>query len=155
MMSLLVFVSNLILLSSMTPPSEDSRQPSIYSMPPQDTHSDSLPDQNSHHYLLSNILSVFSILVVTRALSKLESLLDKMTSWFPAVIYTWLSKLHDKYTVVLQLLGTSCWYRDNFITKLWAHRSYFLYLYIVFFQHCFHSKQHCFHVLRTFQTDWD
>ena len=60
----------------------------------------------------------------------------------------------DKETVVLQLLGTSCWYRDNCITKLWAHSSYFLYLYMVFLQHFFHSEQHFFHVLWTFRTDW-
>ena len=29
----------------------------------------------------------------------------------------------DKYTVVLQLLGASCQYCENYITKLWAHRS--------------------------------
>ena len=52
--------------------------------------------------------------------------------------------------VVLQLLGTSCWYRDNCIPKLWAHRSYFLYLYMVFFQHFFHLEQHCFHLDRQF-----
>ena len=68
MMSPLVFVSNIILLLSMTPPSEDSHQLSISSMPPQDTHLDSLTDQNSHHYLLPNILSVFSIIVVICAL---------------------------------------------------------------------------------------
>ena len=53
---------------------------------------------------------------------------------------------HDKYTVMLQLLGTLCWYCDNCITKLWAHLSYFIYLYMVSFQHCFHSEQHCFHL---------
>ena len=51
---------------------------------------------------------------------------------------------------MLQLLGTSCWYRDNCITKLWAHCSYFLYLYMVFFQHSFHSEQHFFHLDRQF-----
>ena len=56
--------------------------------------------------------------------------------------------------MVLQLLGTSCWYRDNCITKLWAHCSYFLYLCMVFCQHCFHSEQHRFPALRKFQTDW-
>ena len=61
---------------------------------------------------------------------------------------------HNKLTVVLQLLGTSCWYRDNCITKLWAHCSYFLYLYMIFLQQCVHSEQHCFPVLRTFQNDW-
>ena len=68
--------------------------------------------------------------------------------------------LFDKYTVVLQLLGTSCWYRDNCITKLWDLRSYFIYLHMVFFQRCFRLEQHgftwidSFHVLQTFQTDW-
>ena len=52
--------------------------------------------------------------------------------------------------VVLQILGTSCWYRDNCITKLWSQSSYFLYLYMVFFQHCFHSEQHLFHLDRQF-----
>ena len=55
---------------------------------------------------------------------------------------------------MLKLLGTSCWYRDNCITKLWSHCSYFLYLYMVFLQHFFHSEQHFFHVIQTFQTDW-
>ena len=41
----LVLVSNLILVSSMTPPSEYSHQPSMSSIPPQATHSDSLPDK--------------------------------------------------------------------------------------------------------------
>ena len=52
--------------------------------------------------------------------------------------------------MVLQLLGTSCWYHDNGITKFWALSSYFLYLYIVFFQHCFHLEQHYFHIDRQF-----
>ena len=52
--------------------------------------------------------------------------------------------------MVLQLLGTSCWYCDNCITKLWALSSYFLYLYMVFIQHCFHLEQHCFHLDRQF-----
>ena len=56
--------------------------------------------------------------------------------------------------MVLQLLRASCWYCDNCITKLWAHCSYYLYLYMVFCQHCFHSEQHFFPVLRTFHTDW-
>ena len=51
---------------------------------------------------------------------------------------------------MLQLLGNSCWYCDNYITKKWAHHSYFLYLYMVFFQHCFHLEQHCFHLDRQF-----
>ena len=58
--------------------------------------------------------------------------------------------LTDKYMVALQLLGTSCWYRDNCITKLWALSSYFLYLYMVFIQHCFRLEQHCFHLDRQF-----
>ena len=56
--------------------------------------------------------------------------------------------------MVLKILGTSCWYRENCITKLWAESSYFLYLYMVFCQHCFHLEQHWSPVLRTFQTDW-
>ena len=56
----------------------------------------------------------------------------------------------DKWTVGQQLLGTSCWYRDNCITKLWALSSYFLYLYMVFIQHCFHPEQHCFRLDRQF-----
>ena len=52
--------------------------------------------------------------------------------------------------MVLQLLGTTCWYRDNCITKLWALSSYLLYLYMVFIQHCFHLEQHCFHLDRQF-----
>ena len=47
---------------------------------------------------------------------------------------------------MLQILGPSCWYRDNCITKLWAQSSYFLYLYMVFIQHCFQLEQHCFHL---------
>ena len=69
--------------------------------------------------------------------------------------------LPDKSMVVLQLLGASWWYRDNCIPKLWSHCSKFLYLYMVFLQHCFHSEQHCFlleetvfNVLQIFQTDW-
>ena len=49
-----------------------------------------------------------------------------------------------------QLLGNSCWYRDNCITKLWSLSSYFLYLYMVFIQHCFQLEQHCFHIDRQF-----
>ena len=52
--------------------------------------------------------------------------------------------------MVLQLLGTSCWYHDNCITKLWNLSSYFLYLYMVFIQMCFHLEQHCFHLDRQF-----
>ena len=48
---------------------------------------------------------------------------------------------NDKWTVVLQLLGTSCWYCDNCITKFWAQGSYFLYLYMVLLQHYFHSEK--------------
>ena len=70
----------------------------------------------------------------------------------PRTSYEW--SIHDEYMVVLQILGNSCWYRDNFITKLWTHCSYFIYLYIVFHQHWFHSEQHYFPVLLTFQTDW-
>ena len=51
---------------------------------------------------------------------------------------------------MVQLLGTSCWYRDNCITKLWNLSSYFLYLYMVSIQHCFHLEQHCFHIDRQF-----
>ena len=51
---------------------------------------------------------------------------------------------------MLQLLGTSCWYRDNCITKLWALSSYFLYLYMVFIQHCFHIEQHFVYIDRQF-----
>ena len=58
--------------------------------------------------------------------------------------------MYDKYTVVLQLLGTSCWYCDNCITKLWSLSSHFLYLYMVFIQHCFHLEQHFFHLDRQF-----
>ena len=61
---------------------------------------------------------------------------------------------------MLQLLETSCWYFNNCITKLWAQGFYFLYLYIILFQHCFHLEQKkiiwidsC-HVLQTFQTYW-
>ena len=35
-----------------------------------------------------------------------------------------------------------------------SYRCYFLYLFMIFFQHCFHSEQPCFPVLRTLQTDW-
>ena len=49
----------------------------------------------------------------------------------------------------------------SYITKLWAQGSYFIYLYIVYLQHCFNSEQNCFysgtdsfHVLQKFQTDW-
>ena len=38
----------------------------------------------------------------------------------------------------------------NWITKLWAKSSYFLYLCMVFFQHYFHLEQHCFHLDRQF-----
>ena len=75
---------------------------------------------------------------------------------FPAVISTYIlhqssiNIISDKYAVVLQLLGTSCWYRDNCIPKLWAQGSYFLYLYMVFFRHFFHLEQHCFHLDRHF-----
>ena len=55
---------------------------------------------------------------------------------------------------MLQPLRTPCWYCDNCITWLWALSSYFLYLYMVFIQQCFHSEQHYFTVLQTFQTDW-
>ena len=33
---------------------------------------------------------------------------------------------------------------------MWAISSYFLYLYMVFIQHCFHLEQHCFHLDRQF-----
>ena len=36
-------------------------------------------------------------------------------------------------------------------TKLWALGSYFLYLYIIFLQLCFHSEQHCFSRIDSFQ----
>ena len=49
-----------------------------------------------------------------------------------------------------QLLGASCWYCENCITKLWALSSYFFYLYMVFIQHCFQLEQHCFHLDRQF-----
>ena len=52
--------------------------------------------------------------------------------------------------MVLQLLETSCWYCDNCITKLWDLSPFFLYLYMVFIQHCFHLEQHCFHLDRQF-----
>ena len=49
----------------------------------------------------------------------------------------------------------------NCVTKLWSVRSYFLYLYMVSFQHCFYSEQEYFllkqtvlNVLQKFQTDW-
>ena len=68
-------------------------------MIPQATHSDYLPDQNTHQSFLSNTLPLFSGLVVTRAISSilinLDSLLDKVTAWFPDVIYTWLFKLQE------------------------------------------------------------
>ena len=72
-------------------------------------------------------------------------------SWYNLELSLEISPIGiDKYTVVLQLLGTSCWYRDNCITKLWYLSSYFIYLYVVFFQHCFHLEQHCFHLDRQF-----
>ena len=60
------------------------------------------------------------------------------------------SMIFDKYTMVLQLLGTSCWYHDNCVTKLWDLTSKFIYLYMVFNQHCFHLEQYCFYLDRQF-----
>ena len=41
-------------------------------------------------------------------------------------------------------------HHNNCITKLWAPGSYFLCLYMVFLQHCFHPEQHCFLLEQTF-----
>ena len=74
--------------------------------------------------------------------SQTETNLSYLWTFPPRTSSEWSN--HNKQAVVLQLIGTSCWYRDNCITKLWAHRSYFLYLYMVFFQHYLHSEQHFF-----------
>ena len=80
MISLLALVLNLVLLYSLSPPYEDSYQPSVPSMSPQATHSYTPPDQNARQSPLSNILLLFSDLPVTRALKsvlmKVEILLD-------------------------------------------------------------------------------
>ena len=83
----------------MPPLSKDSHQPSMSSIPPQATHFYFPPDQNAWQPLFSNMLSVISILLVTRVLAsllmKVEILLDQLTLLFPTVIYTWLLKLQE------------------------------------------------------------
>ena len=97
MMLPLALLSNMVLFSSMPPPPEYLDQPSISFIPTQATHLYSSPYQNARQYLLSNIFSVFLVLLVTRALSsvlmKVGIFPDHPISLFPDGIYTWLSKL--------------------------------------------------------------
>ena len=74
------------------------------------------------------------------------------------IIWKWEERvLHDGFWIKNVMKNrrdySNCWdihvHHNIYITKLWALCSYFLYLYMVFLQHCFHSEQDCF----PFRTD--